>query len=349
MALHYGRTGRSRQDPVDKLGVFCTNAAVRSPLFNILSEMIGTALCWCGGRRHRLARSLSHRTRAGPCAMAGWQPGVGHRPLARRHHGLRHQPRARSGSAPRSLAAAHSRQGRIELALCADSDHRRPCRRGARGPAAALRASCNSSSCSRTEMWGTQVPFVLSTENFYSRHEATTASAAMAAVSARRMRGPSETAASRWHRRALLPPAPIRLRADRDLKRRHLLPAACIASSIALRSVVVRSCSASTMRVADDGVRANPRTASGAGIVDQRHIGAARLLRGLMHNAAPALGALLRGLRQMLLGAPRNHRRNRATPSSVAFSSAHSMRSNLYTAITSVTGSAGSASVRRSD
>jgi glycerol uptake facilitator protein len=32
-------------------------------------------------------------------AVAGGQPGVGHRTLARRNHGIRHQPRARSGTA----------------------------------------------------------------------------------------------------------------------------------------------------------------------------------------------------------------------------------------------------------
>ena len=44
MALHYGPHWAHTPGPVDKLGIFCTNAAVRSPLFNILSEMIGTAV-----------------------------------------------------------------------------------------------------------------------------------------------------------------------------------------------------------------------------------------------------------------------------------------------------------------
>jgi glycerol uptake facilitator len=43
MALHYGPHWRLTPDPAAKLGVFCTNAAVRSPLFNIASEVIGTA------------------------------------------------------------------------------------------------------------------------------------------------------------------------------------------------------------------------------------------------------------------------------------------------------------------
>jgi len=42
MALHYAPHWALTPGPVDKLGVFCTNAAVRSPLFNILSLVIGT-------------------------------------------------------------------------------------------------------------------------------------------------------------------------------------------------------------------------------------------------------------------------------------------------------------------
>ena len=44
MALHYGPHWKLTPDPAAKLGVFCTNAAVRSPLFNLLSEAIGTAV-----------------------------------------------------------------------------------------------------------------------------------------------------------------------------------------------------------------------------------------------------------------------------------------------------------------
>jgi glycerol uptake facilitator protein len=44
MALHYAPHWALTPGPVDKLGVFCTNAAVRSPIFNILSEALGTAV-----------------------------------------------------------------------------------------------------------------------------------------------------------------------------------------------------------------------------------------------------------------------------------------------------------------
>ncbi len=42
MTLHYGPHWKLTPDPAAKLGVFCTSPAVRSPLFNILSEVIGT-------------------------------------------------------------------------------------------------------------------------------------------------------------------------------------------------------------------------------------------------------------------------------------------------------------------
>jgi glycerol uptake facilitator protein len=42
VTLHYGPHWKLTADPAAKLGIFCTNAAVRSPLFNIFSEIIGT-------------------------------------------------------------------------------------------------------------------------------------------------------------------------------------------------------------------------------------------------------------------------------------------------------------------
>lgn len=44
VVLHYGPHWKLSPDPAAKLGIFCTNAAVRSPLFNIFSEVLGTAL-----------------------------------------------------------------------------------------------------------------------------------------------------------------------------------------------------------------------------------------------------------------------------------------------------------------
>jgi glycerol uptake facilitator protein len=44
MALHYAPHWALTPGSVDKLGVFCTNAAVRSPALNIVSEALGTAV-----------------------------------------------------------------------------------------------------------------------------------------------------------------------------------------------------------------------------------------------------------------------------------------------------------------
>ena len=44
MVLHCGPHWALTPDPSAKLGVFCTNAAVHSPFFNMFSEMMGTAV-----------------------------------------------------------------------------------------------------------------------------------------------------------------------------------------------------------------------------------------------------------------------------------------------------------------
>jgi glycerol uptake facilitator protein len=44
MALHYGPHWKLTDNPAGKLGIFCTNGAVRNPPFNILSEAVGTAV-----------------------------------------------------------------------------------------------------------------------------------------------------------------------------------------------------------------------------------------------------------------------------------------------------------------
>ena len=44
MALHYAPHWKLTPDPAAKLGIFCTNGAVRSPALNILSEALGTAV-----------------------------------------------------------------------------------------------------------------------------------------------------------------------------------------------------------------------------------------------------------------------------------------------------------------
>jgi glycerol uptake facilitator protein len=44
VVLHYAPHWKLTPDPAAKLGIFCTNAAVHSPLANIFSEMMGTAV-----------------------------------------------------------------------------------------------------------------------------------------------------------------------------------------------------------------------------------------------------------------------------------------------------------------
>jgi glycerol uptake facilitator protein len=44
MALHYASHWKLTPDPAAKLGIFCTNAAVRNPALNIFNEALGTAV-----------------------------------------------------------------------------------------------------------------------------------------------------------------------------------------------------------------------------------------------------------------------------------------------------------------
>jgi glycerol uptake facilitator protein len=44
VTLHYGPHWKLTDDPAAKLGIFCTNAAVRNPAFNLFSEALGTAV-----------------------------------------------------------------------------------------------------------------------------------------------------------------------------------------------------------------------------------------------------------------------------------------------------------------
>ena len=44
MTLHYGPHWAQSDDPVAKLGIFCTGPAIKAPMWNLLSEVVGTAL-----------------------------------------------------------------------------------------------------------------------------------------------------------------------------------------------------------------------------------------------------------------------------------------------------------------
>lgn len=67
MAIHYAPHWALTPDPAAKLGVFCTNAAVRSPLANLVSEVLGTAVLVL------VAGAIGSRG----VAAAGLQPGLG--------------------------------------------------------------------------------------------------------------------------------------------------------------------------------------------------------------------------------------------------------------------------------
>ena len=74
-------------------------------------------------RSHRIKGRIGHRSGASARSVACRQPGVGHRPLARRYNRIRHQSRTRPGATACPFHVAHTRQGRIELGLRTDSDH----------------------------------------------------------------------------------------------------------------------------------------------------------------------------------------------------------------------------------
>ena len=121
VALHYAPHWSLTPDPAAKLGVFCTNAAVRSPLANILSEMLGTAVLVVVA-----AAIFSHGV-----AMNGQRPGLGPWLVGSLVWGIGLSLGGTTGYAinpardlgPRIVhaLAADSRQGRIELELCAHS------------------------------------------------------------------------------------------------------------------------------------------------------------------------------------------------------------------------------------
>ena len=90
MALHYAPHWKLTPDPAAKLGVFCTNAAIHNPVFNILSEAVGTAVLVLVAAAIG-SHGVSATGPAGwPRTCSGRRTGLGHRTLARRHDGLCH-------------------------------------------------------------------------------------------------------------------------------------------------------------------------------------------------------------------------------------------------------------------
>jgi glycerol uptake facilitator protein len=227
MALHYAPALALTPDPAAKLGVFCTNAAVRSPLANLFSEILGTAVLVV------VANAIfSHGV-----AMNGPAAGIGPWLVGSLVWGIGLSLGGTTGYAinpardlgPRIVHALLPipGQGRIELALCAHSDHRRL----AGGALAGLLLHFAHLKVRTSAKQTASHPFAKNDERMvsvhnaqnrmraefrplfpqiatspaesllrltqqltHSRQDAMTASAAMAAVSARTMRGPSDTA-----------------------------------------------------------------------------------------------------------------------------------------------------------
>src|SRR5579885_2371286 len=90
-------------------------------------------------RRHLFEERGRRGTGGGARALSGREPGLGHRPLARRNDRLRHQSRARLWTAPRARDSARRGKGRLGLGLCLDS-HRGAAPRGRACRMAAARA-----------------------------------------------------------------------------------------------------------------------------------------------------------------------------------------------------------------
>ena len=143
----------------------------------------------------------------------------------------------------------------------------------------------------------------------YSSIDATTASAAIAAVSARRMRGPSETARQPFASKSASssgahpPSGPI------------AISSAGISSRRTRRLFQGTTQGGGALLLGEHDARLRVRSGTRCGerhrIGDERNIGAAGLLRCLMRDAAPSLRALPRSLREMLFAAARNNRRDR--------------------------------------
>ncbi len=111
-------------DPLDKLACFSTIPAIRAPLANIVTEVIGTFVLVL------VAAAISSKYGTGVGLSPGMGPFLvgflvwGHRPVARRAHRLRHQSGARFGSAHHARGPADPRKGRLGFRLCLRADHR---------------------------------------------------------------------------------------------------------------------------------------------------------------------------------------------------------------------------------
>ena len=101
-------------DPLDKLACFSTIPAIRAPLANIVTEVIGTFVLVL------VAAAISSKYGTG----VGLSPGMGNRPVARRAHRLRDQPGARFRSPRHARHPPHPWQGCLGFWLRLRAHHR---------------------------------------------------------------------------------------------------------------------------------------------------------------------------------------------------------------------------------
>ena len=89
--LHYKPHWEATADGDAKLACFCTAPAIRSPLWNFFSEVVGTFILVLVATA-LFSKRVSPGGLARPWAGAGGRVGVGHWPIAGRVYGLRHHP-----------------------------------------------------------------------------------------------------------------------------------------------------------------------------------------------------------------------------------------------------------------
>jgi glycerol uptake facilitator protein len=238
--LHFGPHWALTPDPAAKLGIFCTNGAVRNPLANLFSEALGT------GMLVLIAGAIFSRG----VSATGPAPGLGQWLVASLVWGI---GLSLGGTTGYAINPARDFGPRLIHALLPI-----PGKGGSNWSYAwiPIVGDLTGGALARWKYGTQRVPDgaqALRRKKFYSKPEATTDNAAIAAVSARRMRGPSVAAFhalasnSASSAGAHPPSGPMAISSTGISS-----PADCTASSTSRRSVVVRSCSARTMRVAFD-------------------------------------------------------------------------------------------------
>ena len=115
--LSYLDHWKETEDPGLKLACFSTAPAIRNPVSNLITEIIGTFVLVFG-----VLAFFNNQATAdtGLGALIVGLLVLGHRALARRSDGLRDQPGPRPGAADHARDPADPRQGRLRLGLFLD-------------------------------------------------------------------------------------------------------------------------------------------------------------------------------------------------------------------------------------